>query len=52
MTIETTKEAVKFSVNGEIGSGEVTIKDNEGEKPDEHTTLEVTEPVNLSFALR
>ena len=50
--IETSKEAVKFSVNGEIGSGCSTLKHNDSDKKEESTILEVDEPVNLSFALR
>lgn len=50
--IETSKEAVKFSVNGEIGNGSSTLKHNESEKKGESTVLEVDEPVCLSFALR
>lgn len=51
ITIETSKESVRFSVQGEIGQGNITIKHNEGDK-DEKCILEVDEPVNLSFALR
>lgn len=52
VTLETSKEAIKFSVSGEIGSGSITIKANETDKKDEQTILEVDEPVSLSFALR
>jgi len=52
VTIETSKESIKFSVNGEIGGGSVTIKGNESDKKEDQTTLEVDEPVSLSFALR
>lgn len=52
INIETTKEAISFSVNGDIGSGSVKLKGNQSEKIDEATKLEVDEPVNLSFALR
>lgn len=51
LNIETSKEAVRFSVSGEIGSSTITIKHNEGDK-DEKCLLEVDENVNLSFALR
>lgn len=51
--IETSKEYVKFSINGENGSGSITLKHrHDPEKKDESVTLEVDEPVNLSFALR
>jgi len=52
VSIETSKESVIFSVNGEIGAGSVKIKANDSEKPEDRTILEVDEPVNLSFALR
>ena len=53
ITIETSKEHVKFSVVGEIGSGETLIKANENtEKEDDRVILDIDEPVNLSFALR
>lgn len=52
VTIETSKESIKFGVNGEIGGGNIVIKANENEKKEEQTILEVDEPVSLSFALR
>jgi proliferating cell nuclear antigen len=52
VTIETSKESIKFAVNGEIGGGSIVIKANDSEKPEEKTLLEVDEPVSLSFALR
>ncbi|KRX02312.1 hypothetical protein PPERSA_09929 [Pseudocohnilembus persalinus] len=51
ISIEATKESVKFSVRGEIGEGSMQIKNNEGEGA-EKCILEVDEPVSLSFALR
>lgn len=50
--IETSKDAIKFQVTGEIGGGTITIKANDSEKKEEQTILEVDEPVTLSFALR
>lgn len=53
VNIETSKEYVKFSINGENGTGNITLKQKyDPEKKDENVTLEVDEPVNLSFALR
>jgi len=52
VTIETSKESIKFSVTGEIGGGNITIQGNASEKKEEQTILEVDEPVSLSFALR
>ena len=53
VNIETSKEFVKFSINGENGTGSITLKQkNEPEKKEENVILEIDEPVNLSFALR
>lgn len=53
VNIETSKECVKFSIVGENGSGSITLKQKyDPEKKDESVSLEVDEPVNLSFALR
>jgi len=54
--ISTTKEGVKFSVSGDIGSGEMTLrntKDSAMDKSDSDSVLiELEEPVSQSFALR
>ena len=50
--IETSKDGVKFSVQGEIGGGTIAIKANEGEKAEDQVVCEVDEPVTLSFAVR
>ena len=39
--IETSKETAKFSVNGDIGNGSITLKHNEGEKEGEKVLLNV-----------
>jgi hypothetical protein len=52
VTIETSKEYVKFSINGENGTGSTMLKANDAEKKEDSTILEVDEPVTLSFALR
>ena len=39
-------------MNGDVGSGSIKIKHNDSEDKDEKTTLDVDEPVKLSFALR
>jgi proliferating cell nuclear antigen len=52
MTIETSKEAVKFSINGEHGKGCITVNARDSDKTEEQVQLDVDEPVNLSFALR
>ncbi|CAD8064211.1 unnamed protein product [Paramecium primaurelia] len=50
--IETSKEGIKFYVKGDIGEGQVSVKINDTEKPEERVECEVDEPVNLSFAVR
>lgn len=48
LSIEVTKQYIRFSVTGDIGGGSVTLKHNESER----TVLEVVEPVSMSYALR
>lgn len=55
VAIKATKEGVKFTVKGDVGQGNVLIKqsssvDKESEK--ESTTIELEEEVDLQFALR
>ena len=54
VTISVTKEGVKFSVTGELGSGNMTIRANTSVDTKEEEQVEVTydEPVSLNFALR
>ena len=54
VTISVTKEGVKFSVTGELGSGNMTIRQNSSvdTKEDEAVSVEMEEPVSLNFALR
>jgi proliferating cell nuclear antigen len=52
-TIGVTKEGVKFSVKGDLGTGNIIRKQSaQGEKVDEHTIIEMEEPTELNFALR
>lgn len=46
--MEVSKEHIRFSVQGDIGNGAVTLKNNESEG----TVLEVVDPTNMSYALR
>ncbi|KAG0744471.1 hypothetical protein G6F62_005175 [Rhizopus arrhizus] len=53
VTIECTKDGIKFSANGEIGKGSVTVKagssvDNE----EESTIIELNQSVSMSFAVK
>ena len=50
--IETTKEYIKFSVVGELGSGSTLLRAKDSEKEEQRVTLDVQEPVNLSFSGR
>ncbi len=52
-SISVTKDGVRFSVKGDLGTGNITRKPStSAEKEDEHTTLEMEEPTELQFALR
>jgi proliferating cell nuclear antigen len=52
-TISCTKEGVRFTVAGTIGTGNILIKANQAsDKPSERVTIDMAEPVELSFALR
>merc|ERR1712228_918673 len=52
MQISASKEGIKFSVAGDVGSGNVMLKPREAEKPEDKVTLTVPEPVIATFALR
>lgn len=54
VTIAVGKEGVKFSVTGEMGSGNMTIRPNDtvDTKEEEKVSIEMDEPVTLNFALR
>jgi len=53
VSIEATKEGIKFSCAGDIGSGSVTLRQNNNvDKPELGTTIELQEPVALTFSLK
>jgi proliferating cell nuclear antigen len=52
LQISASKEGIKFSVAGDVGSGNVMLKPREAEKPEDKVTLTVHEPVTATFALR
>merc|ERR1712232_754405 len=52
MTLTATKEGLKFSVAGDVGSGNVFIKPRESAKPEERVHVTVHENVTSNFALR
>jgi len=52
MQVKASKEGITFSVQGDVGAGNVMLKPREAEKPEEKVSLTVHEPVTATFALR
>jgi proliferating cell nuclear antigen len=53
VSIEASKDGVKFSCAGDIGNGAVTLRSHSNvEKPDLNVEIELTEPVSLTFSLK
>merc|ERR1719284_112473 len=52
LTIGVAKDNVQFSVSGDIGKGEMTIRAATASDEEEGTTIESMEPVTQTFALR
>merc|ERR1712224_993748 len=52
LQMSASKEGLKFTVQGDLGSGNIVLKPREAEKPEEKVTLTVHEPVTATFALR
>jgi proliferating cell nuclear antigen len=52
MQIQASKDGIRFSVQGDVGTGNVVLKPREAEKPEDRVTLKVTEAVTATFALR
>lgn len=52
MQLSASKEGLRFSVQGDVGSGNVMLKPRESEKAEERVALTVHEPVTATFALR
>ncbi|KAK9450397.1 proliferating cell nuclear antigen, N-terminal domain-containing protein [Limtongia smithiae] len=53
ITIQCTKAGVKFSCDGDIGSGSVTLKPNaSADKPELATKIELSEPVSLTLSTK
>jgi proliferating cell nuclear antigen len=51
--IAASKDGVKFSVSGDLGSGNIIVRQNQGvDKDEEPTIIDLEEEVNLTFALR
>jgi proliferating cell nuclear antigen len=53
VTIDASKDGVKFSCQGDIGNGAVTLRQHSSvEKPNESVEIELSEPVSLTFSLK
>merc|ERR1711896_24096 len=52
MQVSASKEGIRFSVQGDVGAGNVLLKPRESEKPEEKVKLLVVEPTTATFALR
>merc|ERR1711948_214587 len=52
MQIQASKDGIRFTVQGDLGSGNVVLKPREAEKPEERVALTVHEAVTATFALR
>lgn len=51
--ISATKEGIKFSTNGDIGTANVTLRQStSADKEEDNVTIDLNEPVALTFALR
>ncbi|KAM0271424.1 hypothetical protein ACHAQH_009078 [Verticillium albo-atrum] len=53
VTIEANKDGVKFSANGDIGNGAVTLRSHQNvDNPQSNVEIALTEPVTLTFSLK
>eukprot|EP00667_Euglena_gracilis_P022088 EG_transcript_24437 len=53
VSISVSKEGVKFSASGDIGAGNILVKQQKSaDKESESTTIELQEPISMNFALR
>lgn len=53
VVISASKEGVKFSTKGDIGSANIVCRQNTSvDKPEEATVIQIQQPVSLTFALR
>ncbi|XP_071732777.1 proliferating cell nuclear antigen-like [Rutidosis leptorrhynchoides] len=53
VVISVTKEGVKFSTKGDIGTANIVLRQNTSvDKPEDATLIEMETPVSLTFALR
>lgn len=53
VAIDASKDGVKFSANGDIGNGSVTLRTHTNlDKPELNVGISLTEPVSLTFSLK
>nr|ABD75676.1 proliferating cell nuclear antigen [Pfiesteria piscicida]ABD75697.1 proliferating cell nuclear antigen [Pfiesteria piscicida]ABD75702.1 proliferating cell nuclear antigen [Pfiesteria piscicida] len=52
MQVKASKEGITFSVQGDMGAGNVLLKPREADKLEDKVSLTVHEPVTATFALR
>ncbi|KAJ4394565.1 proliferating cell nuclear antigen [Gnomoniopsis sp. IMI 355080] len=53
VTIDASKDGVKFACQGDIGAGAVTLRSHQNvEKPELSIDIELSEPVSLTFSLK
>jgi proliferating cell nuclear antigen len=53
VTIDASKDGIKFSATGDIGNGSVTLRQHtNAEKSGENVEIEMSEPVSLVFSLK
>jgi len=50
--MQSSKDGLKFTVDGDIGTGNVMLKPRDSEKEEEKVTIACEEPVTAGFALR
>ena len=53
VSIEASKDGIKFHASGDIGNGAVTLRSHtNAEKPEMSVDIELSEPVSLTFSLK
>ena len=53
VTIDVSKGSIKFSCQGDIGNGQVTLKPyDDPEHPENNVSIELSQGVSLSFSLK
>lgn len=53
VAIDASKDGIKFSANGDIGNGSVTLRSHTNvEKPELNVDVNLSEPVSLTFSLK